>query len=142
MRTLKNRILVLICLLMVTSSYATVFAFTDNYPKNPKIDAINYTFKIELSDETDEIVCDLTIDVRFLGAGVKNLRLDLVNASQELNNKGMVVMQVVSAPPVPLRRLNPTLPGALEDLCMQCLDKLPKRRYATADHLAEAIKCP
>ena len=71
MRILKNRILVLICLLMVTSSFATVFTFTDDYPKNPKIDAINYAFKIELSDETDEIVCDLTIDVRFLGAGVK-----------------------------------------------------------------------
>ena len=94
MRTLKNRMLVLICLLMVTSNYAIVFAFTDDYPKNPKIDAINYAFKIELSDETDEIVCDVTIDVRFLGAGVKNLRLDLVNTSQELNNKGMVVSHV------------------------------------------------
>ena len=40
MRTLKNRMLVLICLLMVTSNYAIVFAFTDDYPKNPKIDAI------------------------------------------------------------------------------------------------------
>jgi hypothetical protein len=81
---------------MTTSNYATVFTFTDDYPKNPKIDAINYAFKIELSDETDEIACDLTIDVRFLGAGVKNLRLDLVNASQELNNKGMVVSRVSS----------------------------------------------
>ena len=30
MRTLKNRILALICLLMATSNYAKVFAFTDN----------------------------------------------------------------------------------------------------------------
>ena len=58
MRILKNRILVLICLLMVTSNFAIAFTFTDDYPKNPKIDAINYAFKIELSDETDEIVCD------------------------------------------------------------------------------------
>ena len=72
MRTLKNRILVPICLLIAISNYAKVIAFTDNYPKNPKIDAINYAFKIELSDKTDEIVCDLTIDVRFLGADVKN----------------------------------------------------------------------
>ena len=69
MRKLKNRILALICLLMVTSNYAKASAFTDDYPKNPKIDAINYAFKIELSDETDEIVCDVTIDIRFLGAG-------------------------------------------------------------------------
>ena len=46
MRILKNRILVLICLLMVTSNFATAFTFTDDYPKNPKIDAINYAFKI------------------------------------------------------------------------------------------------
>ena len=96
MRTLKNRILTLICLLMATSNYATVFTFTDDYPKNLKIDAINYAFEIELSDETDEITCELTIDVRFLGTGVKNLRLDLVNASKELNNKGMVVSRVSS----------------------------------------------
>jgi len=96
MRTLKNRILALICLLMATSNYATVFTFTDDYPKNLKIDAINYAFEIELSDETDEITCELTIDVRFLGTGVKNLRLDLVNASKELNNKGMVVSRVSS----------------------------------------------
>ena len=94
MRTLKNRILALICLLMVTSNYAKASAFTDDYPKNPKIDAINYAFKIELSDETDEIVCDVAIDIRFLGAGVKNLRLDLINASEKLNNKGMVVSHV------------------------------------------------
>ena len=96
MRTLKNRILALICLLMVTSNYAKASAFTDDYPKNPKIDAINYAFKIELSDETDEIVCDVAIDIRFLGAGVKNLRLDLINASEELNNKGMAVSHVSS----------------------------------------------
>ena len=96
MRTLKNRILVPICLLIAISNYAKVIAFTDNYPKNPKIDAINYAFKIELSDKTDEIVCDLTIDVRFLGADVKNLRLDLANASKELDNKGMVVSHVSS----------------------------------------------
>ena len=96
MRTLKNRILVPICLLIAISNYAKVIAFTDNYPKNPKIDAINYAFKIELSDKTDEIFCDLTIDVRFLGADVKNLRLDLANASKELDNKGMVVSHVSS----------------------------------------------
>ena len=96
MRTLKNRMQVLICLLMVTSNYAKVFTFTDGYPKNPKIDVINYAFKIELSDETDEIVCELTVDIRFRGAGVQNLRLDLINASQELNNKGMVVSRVSS----------------------------------------------
>ena len=71
-------------------------ALTDNYPKNPKIDAINYVFKLELSDDTDEIVCETTIDVRFLGEGIQELRLDLINASSELRGKGMRVSRVTS----------------------------------------------
>ena len=58
--------------------------FSDNYPKNPKIDAINYVFKMELSDDTDEIVCETTIDVRFLDEGIKELRLDLIKVSGAL----------------------------------------------------------
>lgn len=70
--------------------------FSDNYPKNPNIDAINYVFKLELSDDTDEIVCETTIDVRFLGEGIHELRLDLIRATSELNDKGMRVSRVTS----------------------------------------------
>ncbi|MCW5515278.1 M1 family metallopeptidase [Muriicola sp. Z0-33] len=69
---------------------------TDNYPKNPKIDAINYTFRISLSDVTDEIRVRETIDIRYLAAGVTSLRLDLIKASEKLGNKGMLVSKVVS----------------------------------------------
>ncbi len=71
-------------------------ATADTYPKNPKIDALNYAFKIELSDATDEILVALTMDVRFVGEGVKNLRLDLINASPALGGKGMTVTSVTS----------------------------------------------
>ncbi len=70
--------------------------FSDNYPKNPNIDAINYTFRISLSDTTDEIRCEETIDIRFLSADVTILRLDLIKASEKLGNRGMVVSKVVS----------------------------------------------
>lgn len=70
--------------------------FADNYPKNAKIDALNYAFRIQLSDNTDEIICEATIDIRYLAAGVETLRLDLINASAELENKGMTVSKVVS----------------------------------------------
>ena len=63
----------------------TVFGFSneiiiskDNYPKNPLVDAINYSFNIELSDNTDEIICETSIDIKFLGSGVKKLRFDLI----------------------------------------------------------------
>jgi aminopeptidase N len=82
------------------SCFLTVYAtlsFADNYPKNPKIDVLNYAFRIELSDESDQIKCEATIDVRYVGEGVQKLRLDLVKSSQKLGNKGMTVSKVMSA---------------------------------------------
>jgi aminopeptidase N len=83
-------------LLLVTFIPALSFALPDTYPKESKIDVINYAFKIELSDTTDEIVSEATIDVRFLDAGIQEFRLDLTNVSKELNNKGMRVESVMS----------------------------------------------
>jgi aminopeptidase N len=72
------------------------FSFADTYPKNSKIDVLNYVFRIVLSDDTDEIKCEATVDVRYAGEGVEMLRLDLVKASAALGNKGMTVSKVVS----------------------------------------------
>lgn len=69
---------------------------TDPYPKNPKIDALNYRFEVELSDETDEILGKMTMDVRFLTDSILKLRLDLINKSTALENKGMTVTAVES----------------------------------------------
>lgn len=68
-------------------------SFADQYPKNPDIDAINYAFEFELSDETDQIKGRSTMDVRFLVEGIENLRLDLVNQSTA-DGKGMEVTAV------------------------------------------------
>ncbi len=91
---MKNWLLLLIFVLPFYISLA--FTPSDKYPKNPNIDAINYTFRIEISDKTDEINCEETIDVRYLADGVTTLRLDLIKASEKLGNKGMVVSKVVS----------------------------------------------
>lgn len=74
----------------------SAFSVSDDYPKNPNIDAINYTFRMEISDTTDEILCEEIIDIRYLAAGEKTLRLDLIKASKKLENKGMVVSAVIS----------------------------------------------
>jgi hypothetical protein len=42
------------------------------------------------------------------------------------------VLQVIGEEPVPPCRLNPSLPGDLETICLKCLEKDPSRRYATA----------
>ena len=86
-----------LCLpLLILLPLHLLLAFTDNYPKNPHVDALNYTFKMKVSDTTDEISCEEIIDIRYLAAGVTSLRLDLVKASEKLGNKGMTVISVVS----------------------------------------------
>lgn len=84
-------ILLIICLCSHSAA-----SFTDPYPKNPNIDALNYRFEFQLSDNTDEILGKTTVDVRFKASGIESLRLDLVKASEALEGKGMTVTQVMS----------------------------------------------
>lgn len=82
-------------LFLTFSLSLSLHTYADTYPKNPNIDALNYAFRIELSDDTDEIAVELTMDVRFTGEGVKALRLDLVNASSAAGGKGMTMIGVM-----------------------------------------------
>lgn len=66
----------------------------DTYPKNPFIDALNYTFRLELSDTTDAITGELAMDLRFLSPDVRSVRLDLINAAAAHGGKGMRVSAV------------------------------------------------
>ncbi|MBX9929891.1 MAG: M1 family metallopeptidase [Gemmatimonadaceae bacterium] len=65
----------------------------DTYPRQPGIDAINYAFRIELSDTSDAITGEMTLDFRFLSADVRTVRLDLVGATSA-SGKGMRVAAV------------------------------------------------
>jgi aminopeptidase N len=76
--------------------FFSLYSFADTYPKDPRIDIINYVFKIHLTDSSDSIRCEAGIDVRYLADGVTVLRLDLVNTSASLINKGMTVLFVRS----------------------------------------------
>ena len=68
----------------------------DPYSKNYKIDVLNYIFDITLSDATDVISCEVTVDFRIQGNSVNKLGLDLIKMSEELNDKGMIVKGVSS----------------------------------------------
>src|SRR5262249_23775392 len=47
--------------------------------------------------------------------------------------------QVLSEEPVPPRRLWSKVPRDLETICLKCLAKAPRRRYASAEALAEDL---
>jgi serine/threonine-protein kinase len=49
------------------------------------------------------------------------------------------LMQVRLLDPVPPRRLQPKVPRDLQTVCLKCLEKDPRRRYASAEALAEDL---
>ncbi len=48
--------------------------------------------------------------------------------------------QVKRQAPEPPRRLRPEVPAGLEAICLKCLEKEPRRRYATAGELADDLR--
>jgi len=66
----------------------------DSYPRQPGIDAQHYIFELTLSDDTDEIVGQATVEFRFVQDGVAKVALDLTSA---VDGKGMTVTEVTSA---------------------------------------------
>ncbi len=50
------------------------------------------------------------------------------------------VMQVLEAEPTPVRQLQPSTPRDLETICLKCLQKDPRRRFADARALAEDLR--
>ena len=68
--------------------------FADDYPRNYSIDIIHYAFELKLSDNTDEISGKTTIQVLFKTNDVKQIRLDLVNKTEQRSGKGMMVESV------------------------------------------------
>ncbi len=50
------------------------------------------------------------------------------------------LLMVLSMDPVPPRTLLPKLPRDLDTICLKCLEKSPRKRYATAGELADDLR--
>jgi aminopeptidase N len=89
MRRLATSLL-LACHCSLACGLATARA--DTYPKNPKIDVVDYRFALELSDADDRVAGTADIEVR-VGGGESRLRFDLANLVAA-TGKGMTVSSV------------------------------------------------
>jgi aminopeptidase N len=80
-------------LLTLVLHFVCATAAADTYPKDPRIDILNYTYRISLYDSSDAINGEARIEVRYLADGVSALRLDLANLDPS-SGKGMTVSAV------------------------------------------------
>ncbi len=70
--------------------------YSDSYPKNADIDMLGYVFMLTFSDDSDTVQGVATATARYLTAGHRELRLDLIQASDALDGTGMTVTRVES----------------------------------------------
>jgi WD40 repeat protein len=55
-------------------------------------------------------------------------------------SKMMMLLQVLHEEPKPPRKINDKVPRDLEKICMKCLEKEPRRRYASAEALERDLR--
>ena len=75
---------------------ASAQEYGDSYPKNPGIDILGYVFRLAVSDDSDSVSGVATTTARYLESGQRELRLDLIQRSEEFDGKGMTVSRVES----------------------------------------------
>ncbi|HVZ97739.1 MAG TPA: M1 family metallopeptidase [Chitinophagaceae bacterium] len=85
-------------------------AFADHYPRNYNIDVLHYSFKLVLSDTTNEIKGTATISILFKKNDIRQVRLDFINKTTERKGMGMVVDSIsLSGEPLQYTHANDVL---------------------------------
>ncbi len=52
----------------------------------------------------------------------------------------MLIHQILTQDPSPLRRVNPNVPVDMQTICIKCLEKDPAQRYQTAQEVADELR--
>ncbi len=101
--------------LALAIALAPLAGFADTYPRQPGVDALHYAFRLTLTDDSDVIEAEASVELRFLRDGVASVALDLVGARDGV---GMSVTAVLweDAPATfdhKGDRISVSLPGAI-----------------------------
>lgn len=75
----RRRLALTAGVLAVLPGAATTHAFADQFPRQPGIEVLHYTFDVTLSDSSDEMSVTDTIDLRLVADGVEGINLNLCN---------------------------------------------------------------
>jgi aminopeptidase N len=91
----RDRLFILYPLLAICL-FTPMINRADRYPRNVDMDIQHYQFKLWLSDKNDSLRAEATLILNFKKAGVQQVRLDLTNATTDLQGKGMTVRGITS----------------------------------------------
>ncbi len=82
-------------LLLLAPGLASGQVYSDSYPKNPGIDIESYVFHLTFTADSDFFEGATVVTARYLTEGQRTLRLDLIEQSDDLEGKGMLVSDVM-----------------------------------------------
>jgi eukaryotic-like serine/threonine-protein kinase len=82
---------------------------------------------------------DARCDVYALGATLYELLT--LRVPHDGRNTAEILRKIGTREPTPLRKLNPAAPRDLETICATAMAKEPAARYASAEELAEDLRC-
>jgi serine/threonine protein kinase len=86
---------------------------------------------------TDVTRADVRSDVYSLGATLYHALTG--RPPFQASSATQTILQVVRDEPLPVRKLNSDVDRDMETVCMKCLEKDPRQRYASAEELAEEL---
>ena len=83
---------------------------------------------------------EVTTATDIYGLGALLYALSTGQAPARGESLAETLLKVREGSPDPIRKSNPKVPRDLETICMRCLEREPRRRYASADAVADELE--